>query len=830
MKKLSVTPIGTCRINTPLKRAQSKFPIEINLARNYGFTHTSDEALQQLLYLQGDKEFREEAKPIVFRPESGKSTIGEVWHKSDLHIVEISSAKKITSGPDSVQINYLYRHFADFFSNSARTAKFWSLVKREQHTELAEFLRAEPTYGLMSDEDRALLTSLRMEQQDYAAIKADMAEIVHRLDPDNLLFVTHVNAQTADGSIIPARDRVIRWVKLAAEQLQVNCFDPTEAMLEFGQERAMEQGGLDLTHFTPAFSDRVYAELHRLHVGRLMEQRPELAGDMDGSIRQQMLADNIEALMRFDDFQVGARRLFAALRKEPNARPLIQLRGRILAQLGDFEGAIRDLSGQDEMSNLSPDSRVALLEAKTGTEDWSAALEIAEGLLGDEYESRTIYQCAATACEQLGQIEDSLNHWKQAFRHDRSDLNAALRVLTLLSKMNRGEQLGTWREEVLEHASLSATGAFDLARWALEKRDEELLTKVFSMIAQRDFYRAEDLFHNMLSSSLHQAASACLALLVKADDPATTRRRDQLAAECSKLAAELLAKGELKPAVSLANGVLQARFDRIAERTMRIADSHCRKAIREAYRHQDYLSAVNIWNEVGAIVCQSADTALVVALSLHRIERPAEALSLLLLAREMAPENASVLRWLGRIAAIQGSFEIALPSYAAILRSEDPIAAQFSTEAEKFFTSADRRALRQLREAIAAEQYEHALDLTELLRPYVADHERLDREAQRINRLLRVQLREIEKGDTDEEDREQVLKLLLRIQPDDPAILRRAALEWMRRLRFGEAAELWGKLDQVAPGVESNARNLERCRILAARQAKSAAGNLAMAR
>ena len=43
MNKLSVTPIGTCRINTPLKRAQSRFPIEINLKRNYGDTQTSDD-------------------------------------------------------------------------------------------------------------------------------------------------------------------------------------------------------------------------------------------------------------------------------------------------------------------------------------------------------------------------------------------------------------------------------------------------------------------------------------------------------------------------------------------------------------------------------------------------------------------------------------------------------------------------------------------------------------------------------------------------------------------------------------------------------------------
>ena len=48
-----------------------------------------------------------------------------------------------------------------------------------------------------------------------------MAEMVERLGRDALLFVTHVNARTPDGSTIPPRENVIHWVKLAAEQLDV---------------------------------------------------------------------------------------------------------------------------------------------------------------------------------------------------------------------------------------------------------------------------------------------------------------------------------------------------------------------------------------------------------------------------------------------------------------------------------------------------------------------------------------------------------------------------------------------------------------------------------
>jgi tetratricopeptide (TPR) repeat protein len=830
VKKLSVTPIGTCRINTPLKRAQSRFPVEINLARNYGFTHTSDEALQQLRYLQGDKQFRGEVRPIAFRPDSGRAIDFEVWQPSNLHIVEISSAKKVTSGPDSVQINYLYRHFADFFANSARTTKFWSLVKRGARADLAEFLRGEPTYRMMTAEDRALLTSLRMEQQDFAAIKADMTEIANRLGRDTLLFVTHVNAQTPDGSTIPARERVISWVKLAAEQLDVPCFDPTHAMSEFGQERAMDQGGLDLTHYTPAFSDRVYAELHNKHVGRLMELDSGECGEQGGAARQQMLADNIDALMQFDDFQAGARRLFAALRKEPNAAPLIQLRGRVLAGLGDFEGAVRDLANLDRAASLSPEARVALLEAFTGVEDWEPALELAEGLLGDEYESRTIYRCAATASEQLGRTDAALNHWKQAFRHDRSDLHAALKGLSLLSQLNLADQLGAWREEVLEHGSLSANGAFEIGRWALDNRDEELMSKVFGAIVELDFNRAEVLFNGIVSTEMYTAAASCLVLLARSDNPRHARQREQLIIRTSKLAAELLTNGAAKAAYELADAVLKVKADRLADRTRRAAENHFRRAIRQAYRDKNYQAAVDAWMDASAIVCRAADTALIVALSLHKLERNVEAIELLMRAREMAPADVAVIRWLGRIAYLLGRYEIALPSYAALRRSTDPAVAAYVAEIERFFATADRRALKQLREAILAGEFELAIELGELLRDDIGDPVRLAMELNRLNRMLRIQLREIEKGDAEEDERERVLSLLLTMHPDDAPILRRAALEMMRQMRFREAAELWARLDGIAPPTESNLRNLERCRVLAARQEKSAtAGKLAMA-
>jgi len=193
----------------------------------------------------------------------------------------------------------------------------------------------------------------------------------------------------------------------------------------------------------------------------------------------------------------------------------------------------------------------------------------------------------------------------------------------------------------------------------------------------------------------------------------------------------------------------------------------------------------------------------------------------LLRIHDASPENVIVLRWAGRIAASLGKYGIALPMYGRLRRSQDPAAERFREEAVKFFQSADRRALKQLRGAIVDGQLTIALDLADKIRSDIEDQARLQSELERVNRLLRIRLREIEKGVADDEDRERVLSLLLRLNPEDAAILRRTAIEYMRGMRFQDAAELWNRLEQLAPGTETSARNLEKCRLLAARQHKS---------
>ena len=163
MSKISITPIGTCRIKTPLQRGAARYPIQLNLDRVYGFVHTTEEAVQQLEFIQGERTFDEEVHPILFRPGGHEDVAGSVWQPSDLHFVEVSSAKSYRVGKTAVQSNYLSRYFADFFASPLRARQFWSLASgtdRASRAEMTAFLKADPVYNLYSETNQALLASI----------------------------------------------------------------------------------------------------------------------------------------------------------------------------------------------------------------------------------------------------------------------------------------------------------------------------------------------------------------------------------------------------------------------------------------------------------------------------------------------------------------------------------------------------------------------------------------------------------------------------------------------------------------------------------------------
>jgi tetratricopeptide (TPR) repeat protein len=836
LSKLRITPIGTCRIHSPLRRAAARYPIEIDLRRNYGFVHTSEEALQQIEFLLGEKDFAPAVAPLIMRDGKDGDYYNQTWEPADLHLVEISSAKSITCGGEAVQSNYLYRHFADFFANSLRARTYWNLVKKGHRGRLSAYLREQPSFRMLHSSERDLLLSMSIEQQSFKSVKSGMERIVDRLGADRVLFVTHVNALTPDEERIPSRDRLIRWVTLAAEQIGVGVFDPTASMLEFGQDRALEKAGLDLTHYTPAFFEKLYDDLHASHIGAIMQARLGMSDAASPNEDQiGLLASNFETMLEISDFFATSKQIHEALEKAPDALPLVALRGLIRSRIGDSSNAVSDFDRSENEIGLSLPVRTAMVEAYAEVGNYAKSLEIAEGLIGDEFASAQIYAAAARAAALCGKSDAALRHAKQAFRLDREDLGIALDALKLLSDRGDPEAVAEWRTEVLENAAESSNGAFEICVWAIENRDEELFTTGLKSIALRDKGSTIDLLEDALKAGMDRAVADCIPALM-----AIGRVSRVMADRRSAILTGLLARAEtlietrkLDDAFHVSSAILDLldvessqvptrKLAVDARRLVREIVKDMRVTVRDAYARRDMAAILEARDAAGSILIDEPDVAVIVGRSLFTAGREDDALALIKRVYDRHPDHVQAMRWTGRLAAGAGDYTVAIRAYGQLRSQPDDLSRPFEAEMDRFFAVAGRRALKQLRAFVEAEDFDNAVALAAEIQRHDLDVEgRAERELNRLYRSLRMRLKDIDEGEGEIEERELVLRQMTRLNPGDESILRRLALELMRQFRFAEAAEIWERLFGISPDNESAERNLERCRRLAARRSST---------
>lgn len=830
MDELRITPIGTCRIHTPLKRGSTRYPIKIEMGRNYGFVHSAAEALQQIRFLQAEIDIPAEVAPLIVNGGKVAPFADQTWSPADLHLVEISSAKKLTSGDHAVQINHIYRHFADFFANRERSRTFWSLVRAGHFSDLKKFVRDERPFRLLSPDDRELLLSISYEQQSFKAIKSEMAEIVDRLGTSSVAFVTHVNATTPDDELISSRDRLIRWVKLAAEQLEVKAFDPTTAMVEVGQELALDNAGLDLTHYTPGFSDRIYDELHRFQIAELIGSSLDGDGGQPSEDHAVTAAAQFEAALQIGDFLETAREIHSAIDRFPDSLPMIELRGIVRSKIGDFAGAAKDLACRGDDKALSQPHRVALLNALVAIEDYDKALAVASNLISDEYDDPEIYSVASKAAEHVGKTKDALDYAKQAYRLDRNNLAAALLALTLLVEHSTSEQVEQWREELLESFGQSSSGAFELCEWGIQNNDTLLFSTAISAVAEADKSAAVDLVEDAFRSEMYGAVADSVEVLVGLGRlaPPLAKRRAALIDEILDKNDTLFQTGHASSAYRCAKSLSmlgdlppgQLRTRRVATlagRQVRTWIRDVRKEIRAAENDKDAPEVIRVAEKAGVLVKADAAIAVAYARALDQNDRTSEALRLLGSVEPHVASDRLYRRWTGRIAAHAEEYGTALDMYGSLLE-DSSTPAKLRAEAERILTSLGSRAVRQLRKMILSDRFEDALSLAGAITRRTGETERVQRELARMYRRLRSIVLSIEHGEGDEDDLEHALKLIIRIRPGDQSMLRRLALEYMRQFRFAEAAEAWNQVRELAPDNESAARAFSRCEALARRR------------
>ncbi|MEM9271003.1 MAG: hypothetical protein AAGA78_18950, partial [Pseudomonadota bacterium] len=251
----SLTAIGSCRITNPLRMATEAGLVELNGQGVYGYTHSSAEAVQLARYLLGDLEIPDMARPLVM-PGTDQPPSNPAHTPSDLYLVELSSAKEVRMGSILVQLNYLTRHFEEFFSDKERTRAFWRLAKGDREAEKRAFLQATPSFQALSFEDQARLQLITQRPVQEESLRKDIRWLQDTLP--RTAFVTHCDALKPDGTPLTSRASYIAMTKEALTQEGAVFSDPTALMRQVGQSKALKDEAGSLSHYTDDFEAMLF--------------------------------------------------------------------------------------------------------------------------------------------------------------------------------------------------------------------------------------------------------------------------------------------------------------------------------------------------------------------------------------------------------------------------------------------------------------------------------------------------------------------------------------------------------------------------------------------
>ena len=394
MTAFTTAPIGTCRIHTPLRDAVGRYPIKLQLSRNYGFVHTTAEALQQARFMFGQADIPAAVQRVIFRPSNGEQARRGTHKPADLYMVELSSRKLLTVDGYPIQSNYLVRYFSEFFADRTRTRMFWSLAHADKLAERRVLLDQDPVFKSLSSDDRDLLSRIVKRDQTDEEIETEMRQLVELLGRDKVVFVTHVNALTPDNVPIEQREQLIAAITASAQRIGVPCYDPTPLMNKIGQADAMEDGGLDLTHYTSVFAERLYVDWFKNFMRpRMSASTPQLAVP---KLSADESVERIEKLWDSGELREASRRVREVLRRHPGLPDHMLLFAKIQEELGDYEGSLALLGSADGALASGSKAEQILMrnQFKLGRHD--VAYSLAAGLLGDEIETPEIVPVSYT--------------------------------------------------------------------------------------------------------------------------------------------------------------------------------------------------------------------------------------------------------------------------------------------------------------------------------------------------------------------------------------------------------------------------------------------------
>ena len=330
----TITPIGSCRINTPVRIAEKTYGFRRNMERIYGFSHSSAEAVQQVRFMLGDYSPNPIVEPFI----SPNLSIAELEQKrhdlSDMYIVELSSAKRLTIDGDCVQLNYLTRNFPAFFADKYRASQFWRLATNGNQDAIDRFLTPFVKDEIITPQDQDIIRKLRFKMTTAAELRSDVDYLMETLPA--VLFVTHVNARKTDGFPISSREKYIELVKFVVKGAGGLLCDPTDIMKTVGQEFAIEDNSTSLAHFTEKFSVLLFDSWYQQVISRRFD---ELAASDNSPERLAAVIADLTAQVDMGNLKQAKPRIDAAIDHFGAVAELVALQACCLLHLEQDEKA-----------------------------------------------------------------------------------------------------------------------------------------------------------------------------------------------------------------------------------------------------------------------------------------------------------------------------------------------------------------------------------------------------------------------------------------------------------------------------------------------------------
>ncbi len=800
---IKITPIGSCRIHNPFKKFNSNSHVYLNTADSYGFTHTSAEALQQLKYLQGEYLPSKAIHPILSsRLRFKKEQLRLPSAPSDLYFIEISSAKTAMVGEEYVQMNYIYVYFSEFFLEACRTRKFWSLAARPSSEELLNFLEDIPVYKAYPQEKKILLSRIRVKQMTEAELKQDMLEISNRVK--HAVFITHCNVKLPDMNTISSRERWIHTIEKIGKEIECRVYNPTHLMIGLGQSFALQKNGLDSTHYTSLFENKIFNDLQRLYIDPLLQ-----GFSKEASAQMQLPVDELsrlETLFNQGEIIQLLQQLNTITRNYPQIPSAKELLGKALYQTHDYERVIELLNQLDENQDLSNEGRLILIKSYAQLKQFAEVLNHASLFFEEEVYEPEVIKLSAMACQALGYSEKASIYWEQLYKFETFRLEAACQQALLFEQKNEFDNAIKWINLALEisPSDLKLRSALNrmLATVADEKSLECLIEKV-SPISEDEILSIAmtALNHNFIlaaAKSLHKAH------LLWPSHPSVKKMIATTSTEWLNVIRHVNSQSTVWLDHLRGLLLIQPRQN-VAIRIRRDFILNQRTALKLAYKNSDYDKAIAAGMNIHCLDPNFAGISLLIGRCFYAKNIYTQSLIWLMTATlsDSRDKNAWALR--AKAALRANDFTQAILTIQQ-LKASLPDDEQ-STEINNIIKLVIREALKEINRLQDKEELELAWQLLEPLLVDSPEDKKILRTKKSILKNLAEQLKEAESSDIQ-------IKLARSLYQKDPnhiQALRILALSLMKQKKLEESLSFWEKLCILSPGIDSYKMQAQKC-------------------